>query len=167
MKKIILLLLIGFSGSSQNIAISQIDEFTKLEILQINASKDKKWKGTDNIAKGLFNYVFLSLKKVGLIKILQLDTQIGSVICINNNEDKIILLLDNNNTIQLQQESKLDCAQRVVPKYLITEEQIKILSECQIKKIRIYTNDGYIEIEIKEDKKELIKNTFLLFKNKT
>lgn len=165
MNKILFSLLFCNTLFSQQIVISEIDEFTKLETLQINASKEKKWKTSDNITKGFFNYIFLSLKKVGSIKMIQLDIQTGSLICINNNDDKIILLLEDDDTIELQQVSKLDCSQRVVVKYFISDEQIKILSKNNIKKFRIYTYDGYINLEVKEDKKQLIQSTFSLFTN--
>ena len=166
MKHLLFFLLIGFSGSAQHITSTYIDEFTKQNIIQVNASKTPKWKGSDNITKGLFNYVFLSLKKIDSTKILQLDIQTGFNLCINNNDDKIILLLNNENTIELKQAAKLDCANRVLAKYIISDEEIKTLSINPIKKFRIYTYDGYIDFEVKEDKKDIIKNSFSLFNSK-
>jgi len=166
-KTTLIFLFFSCSIFSQQISTRYVDEFTKDNIIQVNASKNTEWQGTDNIAKGLFNNIFLSLKQINATKILQLDIQIGGMLCINNNEDKIILLLENNETLELKQGSRLDCANRLLTKYIISDIQINLLSINPINKFRIYTYDGYITLEVKEDKKELIKNTFTLFKSKT
>lgn len=161
-----LFLLIRISAYSQNISISKIDDFTKKEILQINASKNKKWKGSDNIAKGFFNNIFLSLRKTGTLNTIQLDIQIGAIICLNNLDGKTIILFNDDTTTELTQVSRLECAQRILSSYYLPAESLKKLAQVEIKKMRIYTTDGYFDFEIKEDKKELIKNTFILLDNK-
>jgi len=167
MKKLVLIMLLFHQiASSQNITISKIDEFTKKEIVQVNASEGKNWKGSDNIAKGIFNYMFLSLQKSDSVTYMNIDLNVGAMICINN-DSKIIILFEDNTTLELTQIAKIDCAQRVVCKYFLNNENIDKLSNNLFKKARIYTTDGYLDFEIKENKKELIKNTFTLFKSKT
>lgn len=166
MKTIILFLFFSCSIFSQHIVVSKIDEFTKKEIIQANASKEPKWKTTDNIAKGFFNNVFLSLHKEDTKNILMLDMTYGTNICVSNNDGKAIILFENDTTLELPQVSKIDCALRVAVQYYLQNNDIEQLSKSIIKKIRIYTTDGHISFEIKEDKKELIKNTFNLFLSK-
>ena len=158
---------LNFTLYSQQLAVSQIDEFTKKEVIQVNASKDKKWKNSDNIAQGFYNNVYLSLRKIDTLKSIQLDIQRGSMICLNNLDGKVIALFEDSSTLELPQVSKIDCAQRILATYYLPKNHLKKLTENEIKKIRIYTNDGYFDLEIKNDKKKIIKETFQLFQSKS
>ncbi|MEY2868867.1 MAG: hypothetical protein RIR01_1332, partial [Bacteroidota bacterium] len=61
------------------------------------------------------------------------------------------------------QVSKIDCALRVAVQYYLQDSDIKKLCESTIKKIRVYATEGYLEFEVKNERRELIKNTFLLY----
>jgi hypothetical protein len=172
MKKIILLLLFVQPIFSQRIAINKIDEFTDIKVLKIDASEGKTWKGTDNIAKGLFNYIFLSNrynfgKEESLYTTLQIT--IGADFCVSPDSGKVIFLLDDETKITLNQISKIDCKQQQLDvSYSIENienqlEYVKILAAKKINKIRFYTTKGFVDFDIKENKKEIIKNTFNLF----
>ena len=166
MRLILLFILLSLKSFSQAIGLETTDEFTKEKIIQVNATKGTKWRGSDNIATGTFMYHFLSLRKVDTIKMLQLDMTWGFNICVSNHNDKIIILFADDSTLELKQVSKIDCADRVAARYFLTDDDIRKLSNTIIKKMRIYTTDGHAEFSIKEDRKELIKNTFILFQSK-
>jgi hypothetical protein len=158
-------LFLFFSGIvfSQQLAVSKIDEFTKKEVIQVNASKGAHWKTTDNIAKGFFNNIFLSLNKSHTTNFLTLDINIGTAICVSNNDGKIITLLEDDSTLELLQVSKIDCNSRVAVRYFLSDLDLEKLKTTVIKKIRLYTTEGFFDFEIKENKKEIIKKTFILF----
>ena len=168
--KYLLLLFFGYSFG-QNIAINEIDEFTKNHIIQVNCSKNKEWKTSDNILKGIFNNGFLSLKNIKTkemsLNILQLNTQLGFSVCTSNYKSKIIILFSDNSTLEIKNTNEIICSTNILNTFHITNEEINTLCNKQFKKIRIYTTDGYLDFEIKEKSIDMIKKTFILYKNTT
>jgi hypothetical protein len=166
--KLLLLFFLGVSFG-QNISINDKDEFTKNHIIQVNCSKNKNWSTTDNILKGLFNNGFLSVKNIksqeNNLNILQLNTQLGFSYCTSNFRSKIIILFSDESTLELNNTNELLCGNTVVNTYNFTIEDLNIMINKNFKKIRIYTTDSYLDIEIKEKSIDMIKNTFLLYKN--
>lgn len=172
MKYTLLFLFISINALSQRISINKIDEFTDEKIIKTDASIGSNWSGSDNIAKGIFNYVFLSNKYIeGNHKKITTTLQItvGTMICVSPNNGAIILLLEDNSKIQFNQTSKIDCqTNAIIVDYSAGdtfEDQLfnfKKLSTIKINKIRIYTTDSVIDLEIKDKKKEIIKETFQL-----
>lgn len=161
-------LFIGIQGFSQHIAMNQIDEFTDQKIIQVNASENKTWAGTDNIAKGLLNYVFLSSKSTtttsgDIVNYVNLDISTGSQICLSEDNGKVIFLFENGEKITLPQDSKTDCSNRVPAVFMLTDEDLTKLSTNLISKFRVYTIDGQLNFEVKPNKKEMILNHFKLF----
>lgn len=158
-----------FSSQAQHVALNKIDEFTDDKVIQVNAAEEKTWSTSDNIAKGIFNSIFLSTKSVKskeetLSNYIQLDISTGSMICLSKYDGKVIFLLDNNEKVNLKQVSKIDCGQRVLSKFILNNDDLEKLTNNKIIKFRIYTTEGYMDFETKEKKQELIKNHFILFK---
>jgi hypothetical protein len=164
MKKIFFLLFFTILGFSQQKAIDEVDEFTKKRVFQYNAMLGKKWKTSDNIAKGFFNNIFLSVKSFDNEIILQLDIQNGSMICLDNVEGKIYILFKNKETLELKQSARIDCNQRVLAKYFLTYNDLVKLSTENIDKMRILNSGSYFDFILKDDKIEVLKKTFLLSK---
>jgi hypothetical protein len=164
MKKLLFLLLFTFIGYSQQKAIDELDEFTKKRVVQHNAMIGKKWKTSDNISKGFFNNIFLSVKSFDKDILLQLDIQTGAVICLDDLEGKIIILFKNKDTLELKQANRFECNSRVIGKYFINFNDLLKLSNENIDKIRILNSGSYFDFTIKDDKIEVIRKTFLLSK---
>lgn len=168
MKKIIFLLFINF-GFSQHIVKNEIDEFTKNNVIQVNCSKKTKWATSDNVTKGIFKYLFFSLNNykndTTSVNTFNIDISTGSLLCFSKSNGIIIFLFDDESTLELNQTSKLDCETRQVVKYSINNNDLIILKTKRLSKIRIYTTDGYLNFEIKENKQQIIKETFQLFYN--
>ncbi|WP_299434617.1 hypothetical protein [uncultured Maribacter sp.] len=156
--------------NAQHLAIDKIDEFTENRIIKVNASSGKKWKMSDDVAEGLMKSLFISTKHERTNKEyltnLNFDITIGSTICATNTDGKSIILLKDKTKVELKQVSKIDCNQRIVIQYFLSLEDLAILSEKIISKIRIYATDGYIDLTIKEKKENLIKEHFGLILNK-
>jgi len=172
MKKTLLFLIVCQFAIAQRVAINQIDEFTNEKIIKTDASNGKTWSGSDNIAKGIFNYIYLSNKytagnQENIITTLQITT--GTMICVGPDSGSIIMLLEDNSKIQFTQISNIDCRTDMVIVNYSTgntyEDQIKnieTLSKLKINKLRVYTANGSLDFEIKDNKKEIIRNTFQL-----
>lgn len=72
-----------------------------------------------------------------------------------NEGDNFMIIAENDSIISL---SSIDYsnanyqggAWSLIGQYAITEEQLSYLTQVQIKSIRVYTSEGYIESEIKE-----------------
>lgn len=163
-KKAFFILFFSSLCFSQQKAIDEVDEFTKKRVIQHNAMIGKKWKTFDNIAKGFFNNVFLSVKSFDNTTILQLDIQNGSIICLDDLEGKVYILFKNKETLELKQAGRFDCNQRVLAKYFLNFNDLEKLSRENIDKMRILNSGAYFDFVLKEDKIEVIRKTFLLSK---
>lgn len=169
MKYLFLLLLFSKFSFCQNIAQNEIDEFTKYKVIQVNCTKNKDWKTSDNILKGLLNNGFLSIKNIKTsettLNILQLNTQLGFSFCTSSYKSKIIILFSDDSTLELKNTNETTCSTTVINTYHFTNEDLVTLCDKSFKKIRIYTTDGFLDFEIKDKSVEAIKNTFILYKN--
>lgn len=162
-----LALLISTATFSQVVSLKENDRFTKKNILQVNAMKGKKWSQFDNIAEGIGNNVYFSLKAENINYYLQLNTFVNNLTCLSE-DSKVILLLEDESTIELFNKAKTDCAsqnQSITGRYSITEDQIKLLSEKYLSEFRIYYSEGYSDYTVKNGKKDIVKGTAKLFLN--
>lgn len=178
MKKIILLLLISFSGHSQSIIRNEVDEFTKIRVIETNITKEKRLKTIDNISQDKGNVYFnLSYVEADTLKMIFFNVLIYSnsdLGCFSKYDGKIMFLLENGKTIEGKQISDTSCeASGNSIKYgLATSKDLsdvqfdnfETLSKEKITKIRIYGTKYFQDFTIKEDAKEYIKNHFLILK---
>ncbi|ESU21140.1 hypothetical protein FCR2A7T_07110 [Flavobacterium cauense R2A-7] len=174
MKKTLLLFLIIIVNQTfaQRIAINEIDKFTDQKIFKVDVSEGKRWKTTDNIAKGLINNIFLSTRLIkkenSKIILSNFNFQLGRNLCVNPSNGKIIILFSDNSKITLKQSTEIVCESNLNVEYFIVDnnneinDDLSILSNKEISSFRIYFNDGYIDFDVKEDKKELIRKHFKL-----
>jgi hypothetical protein len=157
---------------AQRIALNEIDKFTDEKIYKVDVSEGKRWKTSDNVAKGLLNNVFISTKIVNTEKrknvLLNFNLQLGRTLCVNPNDGKVILLFSDNSKITLNQHTEINCQSILNVDYFIGENQSEIesnllnLTTKSISSFRIYFTDNFADFDVKEDKKELIKNHFKL-----
>lgn len=169
MKKTLLLLFLLASTITfaQVVSLKENDRFTKKNILQVNAMKGKKWGQFDNIAEGMANNVYFSLKAENTSYYLQLNTFVNNFTCLSE-DSKVILLLEDESTIELFNKTKTDCAsqnQSITGRYSISADQIKTLSEKYLSEFRIYYSEGYSDYTVKKGKKDIVKGTARLFLN--
>jgi len=99
-------------------------------------------------------------------KFLYLSANIvtSSILCYSDLDGKITFLFEDGSKLTLKQISKVKCNTTAIVKYQLTDTDITTLLNSDIKKVRIETTDGYLEGSIKENKKQLIKDTFIKFK---
>lgn len=171
MRTIITLLLLNLSCYSQIIAIDKIDEFTDSRILKINCAESNTWHESDKISKGLFNPVFLCVNQIinknNAERIFfTLQCHINTMACIDQNT-RCIFIFDDNTKIEIYNTEEIKCSSNfLLPYFTITREELNIFSSKKVLKFRVYFSDGYRDYEVKEKKQEMIRETFLLLKNK-
>lgn len=173
MKKTLLLLFAFFSMTqsySQVLGFDEVDEFTDNRIIQLNASKKRGWTQTDGITKDIFKgAIFLTTKITKftdgkIYTYLNLNIHSNILLCFGG--DKVILLFEDKNKITLDQISELDCSKISDVKYHLTQKDINIIKKSNLEKLRIYTRDGYIDYEIKEKAKPVIRKTLQMTADK-
>jgi hypothetical protein len=160
------LILITISSFGQKIEENKIDEFTKTSI------KRTSWE-TLNMTMSYTAYFRISL--IENIEYFDLKLMIPYKSVSISEGQNIMFMLENNEILTLKNlktaYSCTGCGARgfsgsaapgVSISYLINTDQIKLLKANKIKKIRIYTNDGYIENELKDKFDNFIKNSLLI-----
>jgi len=162
-----LLLLTAVLGAnitfSQTKSIDETDKFTKKKVVQVNAMKGKRWGQGDSVSDKTFYGAFLSFKSNGGLYYLQVNTHTNGLLCISN-ESLITLLFEDESTINLINNTKVECSRtELTGKYLISEEQLNTLATDNLQGFRVYYTDGYRDYNVKNDKKEIIKKSAELF----
>lgn len=165
-KTLLLLMLTVFSvknSSAQVKTIEEVDKFTKNKVVQVNAMKGKRWGQGDSVSDKTFYGAFLSFKSNGGLYYLQVNTHTNGLLCISN-ESLITLLFEDESTINLINNTKVECSRtELTGKYLISEEQLNTLATDNLQGFRVYYTDGYRDYNVKNDKKEIIKKSAELF----
>lgn len=157
---------------SQHLVKNDIDEFTGDHHIQVNCYEGERWVQGDRINKGFGKYIFLTgqyIKDKEGQELYFLTLNIQSLpqgSCLSQYDGKIIWLFSDKTTLELPQISETDCEYTSINgKYKLTPEQLEILKTKQPDKLRVYTTKGYMDYELKEDKKELINKTFEVLLN--
>ena len=169
MKSIIIasLLLVCHHTFSQTIVEDKVDAFTKKQI------KKTSWETLSNIGR---IYSYTRVEKIDSTIWLNLRFITGSTIAMRE-DAKFMLMSDLDSVVSLQNSSfQLSCtgcgaigfygsaAPGIDVSFIVSESKKNtLINYNRIKKIRIYTTDGYIEADIKEKhSKSLIKQFQLL-----
>ena len=150
----IIAVLITPKSFSQKLQENKIDDFTKKSI------KSTSYE-TINYNNNFMGYI--KLRKVDDRSFLYLKMMLsGSVFAVEEG-DKLMMITDTDSILTLNNsEFKISCEgcgakgmlgsalQGVELRYEISNPTLAYLSENKIKKMRIYTKDGYVEDKIKE-----------------
>jgi hypothetical protein len=161
-------LLLPFVSIAQYVDKNEIDEFTGNRVIKVNCMTGKRWGTSDVITKGLLNYVYLTSN---FVKPKDLAPQtfyftlgiksLSAGTCLSPNNGKAIWLFEDKSTLEVNQTSGADCnSGNLLAQYTITQEQIDKLSTGKLSKLRVYTSEGYVDYEIRDDKKEILRKTF-------
>lgn len=150
------------TGSSTNLEENYIDEFTG------NSVKRTSWE-TLNMTMQFTAYYRIS--KINDHYYLNLKMMLNKVFSISKDQEFMFKLDDGTVLKFLNLEYTTTCrgcgakgfsgseAQGIEVSYPVKKEQIDILINNRIEKLRIYTNDGYLENEVSEKRsKEIIAN---------
>lgn len=151
MKNIFILLLFPLFVNAQKCkySIDKTDEFTKATILEAKVMVyDKTYIDGVDIA--------LIIKKINSNYYVGLDYNIVSRdIYIISTDCKLMLKLDNDTILSFLptevyggHEGRGTAVTNIKPMYIASKEDIQILSEHAIVKIRLYFSDGYKEYEL-------------------
>jgi hypothetical protein len=172
MKQILLIsiyLLINGYCYSQELIKNETDEFTKLQI---------KETSFEPIVQNFSMSCFLSVKKIDSTYYLQAAITIGpgNIHFIEKDASFYLKLVDDRIVELKNIDYAISCkgcaytgsfsgsrAEGTTTTYILSDENMKIISSSGIKKIRIYTSKGYVESEIKANRSNVLKNELLLF----
>ena len=167
MKKTAILLFLIFVNYnySQIIISNETDEFTKSKNITVGAFEKQKLSLKDNVSndKNVSLYFYISYTKEidnKETQALLLSFWFPKNVCIVQESSKIMIMLSNNEILEYKSLGKTTCDKSITAAYLF--EDFTPYLNNEIKKIRVYTSEGYTDIEIKEDKKEIIRNSFKL-----
>lgn len=151
---IILVVLFPLKGYSQKLQENKIDDFTKKSV------KSTTYE-TINYNNKFMGYV--KIRKVDDRSFLYLRMMLSGGVFAVENGDKLMMITELDSVVTLNNsEFKISCEgcgakgilgsalQGVELKYEISNSVLTYLSENKIKKMRIYTKDGYVEDSIKE-----------------
>lgn len=165
-------LLLFFSAQiifSQHINSDKIDDFDGLR--KINVSIEDGNKAIvffENILKaGGISASFelkcnVNPKNNNKYTYITFQFNLGSIRCFR--DSKIVFLFENENQTTLKQVSKIDCGQTTQISYELFDSDIFNFLNYKVKKVRIYTTEGYIDADIKPNKTQKIIDTFILYK---
>lgn len=165
-KLLCILLFLPLMVNSQHIKSDEIDAFTGSRKLKITLEKPKAL-----FAETLFsNYGFIGTVEINCIQTkdtpdffyLTIGYSIAETRCFN--DDQIIFLLEDGNKVTLKQFSKIDCGKYPVVKYQLFESDITLFLNSKIQKVRVYTSDGYIDLDAKEKAKQKFIDSLLLLR---
>ena len=165
MKSLLLLFgLLPMICFSQKIAEKKVDEFTKSSIMRTSWETLTKIDGMS--MKGLTSYIRFS--KINDIIYIDLKVMDGSVLSVPDG-NKIMLMLQNDSIVTIKNShyevACMGCgaiglsgssAYGIQLNNPITDKEFEIFKSKQIKKIRIYFRDGYLEDEVKEKHAKII-----------
>lgn len=174
MNKYLLIFLFPLYSFSQQVVVNEIDEFTKDKKIKVTCTKTDRWKVSDNISDdwmglavylGAWHFTPKGFHAGGYVAEIGLS---GSTIvnCFSEYDGKIIWLFEDGDTCELKQISRTDCGTaHISARFTILQDDLNKLITKKVKKLRIYTTDGYSDYTIKEKKIEAIQQTFALLKD--
>jgi hypothetical protein len=167
-----LLYLFVFSNQfvfAQYINYDKIDDFDAFR--KINASIENRTKlipfyenilKSNQIAANFDLNCTVNLKNNTKDTYIKFSLGLGQIRCFN--DSKIILLFEEGQQTTLKQKSDIICGQGVHISYELLESDLYYLLNYKLKKVRLYTTEGYIDSDIKSSKTQKIIDTFTLFK---
>lgn len=165
---IIFFCLLQFFGISQTITENNIDEFTKNKVVRTT------W---EPICKSKNIYAHVRGSKIN--DIYTLDIKImngGSVFAIKNGPNIMFKSISDSVIVLDVPKYEISCrgcgainiigsdGQGVALYIPIEKEVVEYLIKNPVKKMRIYTTDGYVESDLKEKFQETLSNIFRLIK---
>lgn len=172
MKKLFLLLTLSLVTSlcfSQKLKTNEIDEFTGSKVA-VTTWENICFTGKDYVyamvwrADGKINLHIKHMPSKGGIKEYKI-----------NQGDKFLLLLDDGTVVTSSAAETFhssigagavgytgSAVEGIYAVYSITDEDAELLRSQPLKKVRMYTSVGYIELDLKETKKDIIQNMFTL-----
>ena len=168
MKKTLLILLLLFISfcKAQKISEDYIDDFTK------NKIKRTEWETLTFEMKAVTYY---RLNKIDNQYYIQLKIMLGDVYFLINQNDELMFKLKNDEIVTLKNTkyttSCVGCgsigfngskSQGINTSYFISEEHYKLLSQNSVSKIRIYTSNNFIDLEIKDKKSDILQKALKL-----
>lgn len=168
MKKLFLLLTLSLVTSlcfSQKLKENEIDEFT---------GKKKMVTSWENLCLNGKDYAFAKVQNYDgyiLLHIKHMPSWGGTKPYSIDEGDKLMLMLDDGTVVTLYSPEMVFSAigagatgltgsavEGIYPTYPVNNEDVETLKSQPLKKVRMYTTNGYIEVELKGGKKEMIKN---------
>jgi hypothetical protein len=158
MKNLFLLLLLNcFFCQAQTLNFDKIDEFTGNRKISI---------GINNVSSTFSSGVAFDILYVGNnsttnYKFLNITIATASLLCYR--DSKVICLFEDGTQATINQFSKTECGKLVTITYLLKEADIISFTNLKLKKLRIYSTDGYFDCEVKEKKKQQIIDGFIKF----
>ena len=165
-KLLTIILLIGFSiqVKGQKLVENKVDEFTGNQIKRTSWVTTSIGYSRTNFGISKINnnfYLNLKMLKGGVFSIAK-----GANIMFKLTNEEIITLSNNNYEITCTGCGAIgfvgSAAQGINTSYDITTEQLTKLKNIGIKKIRIYTSDGYLEDDLKSKHDRKIKKAISL-----
>lgn len=175
MNKLVIILaglsIIVFNGSSQTLTKNEVDEFTGHKI---------KITSYEVLSQTFKVSAFVSIRNIDdTVNILQLKLMLGAMAEVHSIDKgaSLYLKLTDGQVIQLKNmEYAISCtgcgargfsgsgAQGTQTFYELTSEQSEKLAQTPIDKIRITTNSGYVDQEIRGARASVIKDEFAIIK---
>ena len=169
MKRLTLVLavtIITAIGYGQKIEENKVDDFTKNSVIRTSF---------EVLSRSGFNS-YCRINKINQSYYLQIRVMNGSVLSVRFNSD-VMFKMSNDSIISLKvMEGASSCigcgaigflgsaSPGIDFQVILTSEEIEQFKSLKVKKVRIYTIDGYIEAEVKEKFSDIIAKELNLFK---
>lgn len=169
LKFLLLLIILPSFIFSQKLERNEVDEFTKKSI------KETSW---EVCVQNFTMNMFFRVRKVDETILLNMKMMLGAgrVFAIHEG-DELMLMLSNDTIVKLQAlTSEITCtgcgargfsgsgAQGIKISFGISKDDLRLLSSFPIKKVRIYTTDGYVESEVNKRRGDVMLDLLGLIK---
>lgn len=164
---VLIILLFTHTAISQTIAEESIDEFTGSSI------KRSSWETFNQSMKFIGHF---RISKIDSIFYFDLKMMRGDKVFSISEGSDLMFKLDNNEIVTVKAlTTEITCTgcgaigfngstgQGIQISYLLSSDQLKLLKEHKVVKVRVYTTDGYLEDEIKEKFIDRISKACALF----
>lgn len=152
--------------NSQKLVENKIDEFTK------HAVKRTSW---EILMEKFGTTIYIRFSKIDSIEVLDLKIMLGGKVFAVSDGETLMLKLSNDSIMKLNTVSYevacIGCGARGLPgsaaygvhvKYIIDETNHELLKKYKIKKVRLYTTDGYHEEEVTKKRESILQETIVL-----
>ena len=166
----LILLLLSIQVHSQIIGINGTDEFTGDKIIKVNCATGKFWDLSDRITKGIFSPVYVSCRytktKDGeefYSTTLAAQFSDEQIRCVSQIGGKAIFLFDDTTTLEVKQISDSNCHNaKLEATYNLSYQDLVLLSEKTIKKLRIYFSEYHIDYEVRDKRMKALLDHYKL-----
>lgn len=162
MKKIILLMLLPFVLKAQKIKENKKDDMTNKTVIRTSSERlsgklSSKW-------------IKASVLKINNSWFLSTTISCGGGFFIIRKDADMIIKLSNDSLITLKANNRADAHDGMGGKqadvdYFLTEVNRNALKENGVKKIRFSTTEGYVDVEVSEGNKDIIKTEIKLIED--